>query len=65
MARLALVTGASTGIGRACAVHLAGLGFQVLAGVRDPADAPDDLEPLGLDVTSDGPPDRAGAYLSR
>ena len=53
MPRLALVTGASTGIGRACAIHLAGLGFQVLAGVRDPADAPDGLEPLRLDVTSE------------
>jgi NAD(P)-dependent dehydrogenase (short-subunit alcohol dehydrogenase family) len=53
MARLALVTGASTGIGRACAVHLAGLGFHVLAGVRDPADAPAGVEPLRLDVTSE------------
>jgi NAD(P)-dependent dehydrogenase (short-subunit alcohol dehydrogenase family) len=53
MRSLALVTGASTGIGRACALHLAGLGFHVLAGVRDPADAPDGLEPLRLDVTSD------------
>jgi NAD(P)-dependent dehydrogenase (short-subunit alcohol dehydrogenase family) len=39
MRSLALVTGASTGIGRACATHLAGLGFHVLAGVRDPAQA--------------------------
>ena len=53
MARLALVTGASTGIGRACALHLAGRGFDVLAGVRNPADAPDGLEPLRLDVTSE------------
>ena len=53
MPRLALVTGASSGIGRACAIHLAGLGFQVLAGVRDPADAPPGLEPLRLDVTSE------------
>ena len=53
MARLALVTGASSGIGRACATHLAGLGFHVLAGVRDVADAPDGLEPLRLDVTSE------------
>jgi NAD(P)-dependent dehydrogenase (short-subunit alcohol dehydrogenase family) len=53
MPRLALVTGASTGIGRACAVHLAGLGFEVLAGVRDPADAPEGLEPVSLDVTSE------------
>jgi NAD(P)-dependent dehydrogenase (short-subunit alcohol dehydrogenase family) len=67
MARLALVTGASTGIGRACAVHLAGLGFHVLAGVRDPADAPDGLEPLQLDVTSEadiaGAAERVGAEL--
>lgn len=53
MPRLALVTGASTGIGRASALHLAGLGFEVLAGVRDPDDAPDGLEPLRLDVTSE------------
>jgi NAD(P)-dependent dehydrogenase (short-subunit alcohol dehydrogenase family) len=53
MARLALVTGASTGIGRASALHLAGLGFHVLAGVREAADAPDNLEALRLDVTSE------------
>jgi NAD(P)-dependent dehydrogenase (short-subunit alcohol dehydrogenase family) len=52
MSRLALVTGASTGIGRATAVHLAGRGFEVLAGVRDPADAPAGTEALRLDVTS-------------
>lgn len=67
MPRLALVTGASTGIGRACALHLAGLGFHVLAGVRDPADAPDGLEPLKLDVTSEADvaaaAERVGAEL--
>ena len=52
MARLALVTGASTGIGRACALHLAGRGFEVLAGVRDP-DAPPGPETLPLDITSE------------
>jgi NAD(P)-dependent dehydrogenase (short-subunit alcohol dehydrogenase family) len=67
MPRLALVTGASTGIGRASALHLAGLGFHVLAGVRDPADAPDGLEPLKLDVTSEtdvaAAAERVGAEL--
>jgi NAD(P)-dependent dehydrogenase (short-subunit alcohol dehydrogenase family) len=67
MPRLALVTGASTGIGRASALHLAGLGFHVLAGVRDPADAPDGLEPLKLDVTSEtdvaAAAERVGAAL--
>jgi NAD(P)-dependent dehydrogenase (short-subunit alcohol dehydrogenase family) len=53
MAPLALVTGASTGIGRACVTHLAGLGFEVLAGVRRPQDAPPGAEPLQLDVTSE------------
>jgi NAD(P)-dependent dehydrogenase (short-subunit alcohol dehydrogenase family) len=51
MAFLALVTGASSGIGRACATHLASQGFEVLAGVRNEADAPPGTEPLRLDVT--------------
>jgi NAD(P)-dependent dehydrogenase (short-subunit alcohol dehydrogenase family) len=34
---VALVTGASTGIGRATVLRLAGAGWTVLAGVRDPA----------------------------
>jgi NAD(P)-dependent dehydrogenase (short-subunit alcohol dehydrogenase family) len=63
MARLALVTGASTGIGRACATHLTGLGFHVLAGVRRDADAQAlaalGAEPLKLDVTQ--PKDIAAA----
>jgi NAD(P)-dependent dehydrogenase (short-subunit alcohol dehydrogenase family) len=52
MPPLALVTGASTGIGRACAIHLAQHGFEVLAGVRHADDAPSGLEPVRLDVTS-------------
>jgi len=49
---LALVTGTSTGIGRAIAIHLAQRGFEVLAGVRRPEDGPPGLEPIVLDVTS-------------
>jgi NAD(P)-dependent dehydrogenase (short-subunit alcohol dehydrogenase family) len=56
--RTALVTGASTGIGRACAERLAGSGWRVFAGVRNDADADDlatavggSLTPVRLDVT--------------
>jgi NAD(P)-dependent dehydrogenase (short-subunit alcohol dehydrogenase family) len=52
-----VVTGASSGIGEACARHLAGLGFNVFAGVRKPEDgervAGDRIEPVILDVTDD------------
>jgi NAD(P)-dependent dehydrogenase (short-subunit alcohol dehydrogenase family) len=50
----ALVTGASTGIGEACARHLLSLGFRVFAGVRRQADADrlrkTGVEPVILDV---------------
>src|SRR5438132_1150335 len=53
-----LVTGASTGIGRACALRLETLGFTVYAGVRREEDgialketAGPNLHPLLLDVT--------------
>ncbi len=53
-----LVTGASTGIGRACALELHRLGYRVFAGVRKAADgerlvaaASERLTPVILDVT--------------
>jgi NAD(P)-dependent dehydrogenase (short-subunit alcohol dehydrogenase family) len=52
LTRAVLVTGASTGIGRACAVALAEAGWRVLAGVRRPGDAPEKTEEVLLDITS-------------
>ena len=52
---LVVVTGASTGIGRASAGHLAAAGFQVLAGVRTDSAATevagDRIEPVLVDIT--------------
>lgn len=51
------MTGASSGIGEACARRLAGLGFQVFAGVRKPEDGErlraqiPGVTPLSIDVT--------------
>jgi short-subunit dehydrogenase len=56
--RAVVITGASTGIGAACALHLDQLGFAVFAGVRKSEDGvalqkagSDRLVPLELDVT--------------
>jgi NAD(P)-dependent dehydrogenase (short-subunit alcohol dehydrogenase family) len=60
-----LVTGASTGIGRACALRLAEAGMRVFAGVRSDEDAAslragaDSIEPVRLDVTEPGSVDAA------
>jgi NAD(P)-dependent dehydrogenase (short-subunit alcohol dehydrogenase family) len=49
--KTALVTGASSGIGEACALRLVGSGWRVLAGVRREGDAPAGTEEVLLDVT--------------
>ncbi|MFZ1804110.1 MAG: SDR family NAD(P)-dependent oxidoreductase, partial [Nitrospira sp.] len=56
--RAVVITGASTGIGAACALHLDRLGFAVFAGVRKSEDgvalqksSSDRLVPVELDVT--------------
>jgi NAD(P)-dependent dehydrogenase (short-subunit alcohol dehydrogenase family) len=50
----ALVTGASSGIGEACAQRLVRSGWRVLAGVRRAGDAPPETEEVLLDVTDSG-----------
>jgi len=47
----ALVTGASSGIGQACAVRLVRSGWRVLGGVRRTGEAPAGTEEVLLDVT--------------
>ncbi|HEY5983508.1 MAG TPA: SDR family oxidoreductase [Anaerolineales bacterium] len=58
LAKSVVITGASTGIGRACALHMDTLGWQVFAGTRTESDAQslrgdasERLQPLMLDVT--------------
>ena len=56
--KIIVITGSSTGIGKACALHLDKLGYKIYAGVRKQTDgaslreeATDTLTPIILDVT--------------
>jgi len=61
---LALITGASTGIGRASALRLAGSGWTVLAGVRDPAAGEQLIADAGTSGTpGTGAPGSAGSVI--
>jgi NAD(P)-dependent dehydrogenase (short-subunit alcohol dehydrogenase family) len=66
-----VITGASTGIGRAAAAHMDGLGWRVFAGVRSDdaaaqieAAGSDRLTPLRLDVTDAAAIERAAAEVA-
>jgi NAD(P)-dependent dehydrogenase (short-subunit alcohol dehydrogenase family) len=65
------VIGSSSGIGEACALHLASKGWDVFAGVRQPRDAErlresasGSLSPVTLDVTDESSIDSALAEVS-
>lgn len=59
---IALVTGASRGIGAAIAAELADHGATVYGGARDPTDVADDLRTVELDVTDEA---TIGAVIDR
>jgi NAD(P)-dependent dehydrogenase (short-subunit alcohol dehydrogenase family) len=73
-AKSVVITGASSGLGRAAAVHLSELGYRVFAGVRSPASAAElsglppsagELIPVRLDVTDAASIAEAGAVVER
>ncbi|MGB9723328.1 MAG: SDR family oxidoreductase [Chloroflexia bacterium] len=52
-ARVVLITGASSGIGQACARYLAGQGYRVFGTSRRPEASAADFEMIPMDVTDD------------
>jgi NAD(P)-dependent dehydrogenase (short-subunit alcohol dehydrogenase family) len=69
--RAVLITGASSGIGRACAVELDRQGYRVFAGVRREVDAEQlrsegsaNLQPVMLDVTDEASISRAAELIA-
>jgi NAD(P)-dependent dehydrogenase (short-subunit alcohol dehydrogenase family) len=69
--RAILITGTSTGIGKACALYLDSIGFKVFAGVRREADGNDlrknasgRLTPVLIDVTDSESIDSALKFVS-
>jgi NAD(P)-dependent dehydrogenase (short-subunit alcohol dehydrogenase family) len=68
--RSVVITGASTGIGRACAVRLARSGINVFAGVRKDADGEalkrevSSITPVTMDVTDRGSLESAAATIT-
>ena len=67
-----LITGSSTGIGKACTLHLDKLGFKIYAGVRKQTDgdilkekASDKLSPIILDVTDSESIENAATIIER
>jgi NAD(P)-dependent dehydrogenase (short-subunit alcohol dehydrogenase family) len=61
--RVALITGASSGIGRACATHLAAYGVRVYGTSRTPSEGPCPFAMLQLDVTDDESVQRAIDFI--
>src|SRR5205823_2017354 len=76
MSKVTLITGTSTGIGRATALHMARLGYDVIATMRDPTrsgealrdaakDAGVQLTVMALDVTDGAAIDRCVAAIEK